>query len=796
MQIRLPVLILCTLLGCATGAEIVAAADATDARGKAIYLEQCARCHGRGGQGSKKHPDPLVGEWSRAQLAAVIARTMPDDDEQKCPPADAKDVAAFIYDAFYSPDARARLDPPRVALSHLTVRQYRNTVADLIASFGQAAKPHDARGLRGEYFAGRSFDDGRRVLERVDPHVKFDFGKLGPDGAGGEADEGQAGEVKKEGTSKFNPHQFCIRWEGSVEAAETGVYEFVVKSDQAVRLWVNDPKRPLIDASVKSGSDTEYRGSAPLLGGRSYLVRLEFAKGRELTGKKLAEAKPADASVALLWRVPGGGADEVVPARLLSPAVAPEVAVVATPFPPDDRSYGWERGTMVSREWVSAASDAAIEVAGYVAERLSELSGVSDDAPDRARRLRAFCRTLAERALRRPLSAQDEQQYVDGPFNAAAAADATLAVKRVVLRVLTSPRFLYPDAGTKSDDGYAAVSRLALALWDSTPDRALLDAAAAGRLSTRCDLVAQAERMLDDARARAKIREGLLAWLKLEQPPELAKDRSRFPGFDAAVAGDLRTSLEMSLDDAVWGDPTADFRRLLSSDEYFVNGRLAKVYGVDLPPDAEFTKVKLGGRQRAGVLTHPYLLSVLAYPAESSPIHRGVFVARNLLGITLRPPPEAFVPLPAAAHPEFTTRQRVAFQTRADACVRCHGVINPLGFPLEHFDAIGRFRQTENGKPIDANGSYWSRAGTTETFTDARGMVAYLAASDEVYAAFVEQTFQHLVKQPLRAYGLRKPRELRQDFAESGYSIRKLLVEIAVAAAQGPPAVLEGEERP
>ena len=92
------------------------------------------------------------------------------------------------------------------------------------------------------------------------------------------------------------------------------------------------------------------------------------------------------------------------------------------------------------------------------------------------------------------------------------------------------------------------------------------------------------------------------------------------------------------------------------------------------------------------MLTHPYLLSVLAYPAESSPIHRGVFIGRGLLGITLRPPPEAFVPFPAEAHPDLTTRQRIALQTSPAACIGCHGVMNPLGFTLENFDAVGRYR--------------------------------------------------------------------------------------------------------
>src|SRR5262249_49942806 len=149
------------------------------------------------------------------------------------------------------------------------------------------------------------------------------------------------------------------------------------------------------------------------------------------------------------------------------------------------------------------------------------------------------------------------------------------------------------------------------------------------------------------------------------------------------------------VEDVVW-DGDSDFRRLLLSDELFLNGRLAKFYGVSLPEDAPFTKVKLDPGQRAGVLTHPYLIAAFAYTGASSPIHRGVFLARNVLGVTLRPPEDAFTPLAESLHPDLTTRERVSLQTKPAGCQVCHGTINALGFTLEHFDAVGRFRDKDN----------------------------------------------------------------------------------------------------
>lgn len=748
---------------------VAPAVSAADPRaGEKLYRQHCARCHGATGEGTKKHREPLAGDKPLAELAKVIDKTMPEDDPDKLDAAQSADVAAFIYDAFYSPSAQARNKPARVELSRLTVTQYRNAVADLIGSF-RPAPPRwdDTRGLRGEYYNARRPQDNKRLIVRTDPEVKFDFGTKGPD-------------------DRFEPHQFSIRWEGSVLAPETGTYEFVVRTEHATRLWVNDRRTPLIDAWVKSGNETEYRGSVTLLAGRTYQLVLEFSKakqGVDDSKKKKTNPPPKPASIALLWKPPHGTA-EVIPTRFLSLPRPAEVFVVTTPFPPDDRSMGWERGTTVSKEWETAATDAALETAGYVVAKLSELAGVSDTAPDRAAKLREFCRKFAERAFRRPLTGDEIRVFIDRQFEAAA--DPEAAVKRAVVFVLMSPRFLYREVGD-GPEAYNVASRLSFALWDSIPDNELLKAAVAGKLSTREQVAAQAERMLADPRAKAKVRAFLLGWLKVDQPLDLVKDIKRFPRFDPGAAADLRASLEIFLDDVVWG-PDSDFRKLLLADYVYLNPRLAQLYGaaVPLPPEPGFQPVRLDPGRRAGVLTHPYLLSAFAYTADSSPIHRGVFVARGILGVTLRPPPDAFTPFPASLHPNLTTRERVALQTKPAACISCHGVINPLGYPLEHFDAIGRYREKENGKPVDATGSYQTRVGTTAKFDGATQLARFLAESPDVHAAFAEKLFHHLVKQPVRAYGPQKLDELRKGFVKDGYSVRKLVVAVAAAGALPP----------
>jgi hypothetical protein len=745
------------------------AADETRT-GEQIYRQQCASCHGAKGEGTEEeYPRALTGDRSVAQLARLIGKTMPADDPGTCTGEDAKRVAAYIHEAFYSRTAQERNKPAKIELSRLTVRQYRNAVADLVGSF-RADVPAwgEVRGLAAEYFAGRRARFGKGVVSRVDPEVKFDFGEESPD----------AEKIT-------DPSQFSIRWEGSVLAPETGEYEFIVRTEHAARLWVNDPNKPLIDALVKSGNDTEHRASIYLLGGRAYTIKLEFSKakqGVDDSKKQKAKPKPVKASIALEWKPPQKVA-EVIPSQNLAPVKAPETLALATAFPPDDRSIGYERGTSVSKAWDQATTDAAVDVAAYVGAHLKELSGAADGDADRPKRLREFAGAFAERAFRRPLTDEQKAVYVDRQFDEAR--DRETAVKRVVLLALKSPRFLYREVTKGAPDGYDVASRLSFGLWDSIPDKELIKAAAEGRLGTREQVAAQAERMLADLRTRAKVRAFLFQWMNVEQAPDVSKDPEKYPGFDAAVVSDLRTSLDLFLDDVVWGE-SSDFRQLLLADYMYLNGRLAKYYEAILPSDAPFRKVYLEPRERAGVVTHPYLLATFAYTAASSPIHRGVFIARSVLGRTLKPPPEAASPLAPDLHPSLTTRERVTLQTSPAACQTCHSMINPLGFPLERFDAAGRFRSEERGKLVDASGLYQTTAGGTATFNGSRDLAAFLAGSGETHAAFVEQLFHQLVKQPIRAYGPTAQADLIKTFAANGYSIRKLIVEVMATSALTP----------
>src|SRR5436309_4896088 len=728
-------------------------------KGREIFRQLCAKCHGRNGEGVKgKYDDALRGDWPIEKLTRYIDKNMPDDAPEKCVGADAEAVARYIYDAFYSREARLRNHPPRVELVHLTNRQYLNTVADLIKHFtGNDTTASGERGLQATYYSSRNFNRGSNVVERVDRQVNFDFGEGFPDPV-------------PAGTNGFS-----IQWRGSVIAEETGDHEFILKTPNGARLWVNDDDQTLIDAWVASGQVSEHKSTLRLIGGRAYPLRLDHFKFKDQT-----------ASISLQWKPPHG-VQEPVPARNLSTATVTPTLVISTEFPPDDSSVGYERGVAVSKAWDEAATQAAIEVANYIAKYLDRLSDSKPNDTNRAARVEAFCSQFVAAAFRRPLTAEQKRLFVSSQFKKAIKAED--AVKRVVLLTLKSPRFLYLGLEDPKPDDFAVAERLAFGLWDSLPDQELMKAATAGRLRTREQVIEQSNRMLGDPRARAKMQYFLHHWLQMDHVENLSKDDKLYPGFTPEIIADLRTSLDVFLEDAVWNG-SSDYRQLLLADYLYVNDRLAKFYGVETNAADDFVKVPFDAKERAGVVTHPYLLAAFSYQKSTSPIHRGVFLTRNIVGRALQPPPMAMTFKDAEFAPDLTMREKVAQLTRSQACQTCHSVINPLGFSLEQYDAVGRFRTSEGDRPIDAVSNYTTDDGETIRLTGARDLAQFAAGSEQAQNAFIEQLFNQVVKQPMQAYGPNVLNHLRQTFVASGCNVRKLLVEIATISA------LHGLERP
>ena len=730
--------------------------------GEVVYRDDCMRCHGPVGQGvAGKSDEPLVGEKSVASLAKYIVREMPESDPGSLSLADATASAEYIHKAFYSAEARARNHPPRIELAHLTVRQYRESVADLLGSLRDQISTTESGGLAGTYRERPERDpktpDRNRpeatFKQQVDPVIDLDFGAKAPE----------------KGTYAA---QFAINWSGSVLVPDTGEYEFRITSPNGVRLYVNTPeggseKNALIDLWVSSGMTRTASAPVFLLGGRSYPLKIEFFKFKDKT-----------ASLKLEWRPPGG-AWAVIPRTNLSPKSSSRVHVVSVPLPPDDGSIGYERGASVSREWTEAVAKGALQVSAMIGPQIFVLAGTKADAPDRADKLKAFSLRFAQMAYRRPLT--DEQKADLGKIYAGVAPE--VGAKRAFIFTLSNPAFLYPGIGAQDD--YAVASRLALTLWDSVPDVALLKAAAAGQLKTDVQVRQQAQRMMKDLRAKSKLRDFLHHWLHVEEGAEIAKDQKEYPGFDQGVVMDLRTSLDLFAESIVWSEQS-DYRQLLLSDTILMNDRLAKFYGQKIEAGGGFQPVKMDADQRAGVLTHPYVLATFSYTKSSSPIHRGVFVTRNILGRMLKPPPMAIAFMDDKFDPSFTMREKVTELTAKPACQSCHVTINPLGFSFERFDAVGRVRATDNKKPVDAVSDYTTSDGNVIKLTGARDVAKHAAESADGQAGFVRNLFQSLVKQPPAAYSPELLGQLTQKFRADDFHVRNLAIEVAVVASLRP----------
>jgi hypothetical protein len=735
--------------------------------GEAIYRDMCASCHGAKGEGvAEKHDGALFGERTLASLSKYIDKSMPEDEEEKLDAAGSAKVAEYIYNAFYSNEARARNHPPRVELAHLTNRQYRESVADLLGSFVDHQEPGPVTGLKAEYFESDGMNKkARRKLEREDTALDFDFGEGAP----------------VEGCSA---EQFSIAWQGSLVAEDTGFYEFRLHTPNGARFYLNrdfrdgdrnmrddsDARRQpaLIEEWVSSGDKVrEATARVYLLGGRRYPLRLDYFKFKEKRGL-----------IKLEWKPPHG-VWQVLRAPYLSPARAAHVSVVSTPFPPDDGSSGYERGITVSKDWHEATTRAALETVVSVVDRLRMLARTREEAPEYRDKLKEFCRTLAERAFRRPLSDEDKAFYVDRHFAEGVLPES--AVKRAILLILKSPRFLYPASGGKPDD-FTVAARLALGLWDTLPDAGLTDAARKGELRTLEQVRAQTERMTADPRAKAKLREFFHHWLAFDHAGEISKDRKEFPEFDEALVADLRTSLEKFVEEIVWSSPS-DFRQLLLDDRLVVNPRLAKFYGVTPPDGDRFEPVKFDSAQRAGIFTHPYLLSAFSYHRATSPIHRGVFLTRNVLGRFLKPPPVAVAFLDEKFDPSLTMREKVTELTKNANCMGCHATINPLGFTLENYDAVGRWRTSEQNKPINPVTEYTTPGGEVIRLSGARDIAQHAAEDVSAQRGFVRQLFHFAVKQEPAAYGLETLDQLHAHFTKSNFNMRAIFAEIAARAA-------------
>ena len=314
---------------------------------------------------------------------------------------------------------------------------------------------------------------------------------------------------------------------------------------------------------------------------------------------------------------------------------------------------------------------------------------------------RSLSAVSAVRAFRRPLSDAEVSKYVRlHAEESTRTRDFLKGCQLVVEVMLQSPHFLFhleTGAGQKGSH-YRTASRLSYFLWDTMPDEQLFAAAAAGRLGTPQEIRSTVLRMLQDPRARVAMDEFLAQWLRFDRLRNAIRDRRLFPEFSAELVGSMQEETRRLFRHLVWED--REFPRI-------VHGGLRVSFrqpGADLrhspAPAEEFARVSLPTDSgRAGILGHASFLTLTSKPADTSPTERGLFVREHFLCQHVPPPPPGVnTTLPALTDEKpMAVRQRLDVHLSNPACAACHRLVDPIGFGLEHFDAIGKFRAKRSG---------------------------------------------------------------------------------------------------
>jgi hypothetical protein len=331
---------------------------------------------------------------------------------------------------------------------------------------------------------------------------------------------------------------------------------------------------------------------------------------------------------------------------------------------------------------------------------------------------RRIVENLAARAFRKPVTGTDVESLLEFYRVGRREKDFELGVETALARVLASPRFIYrvesqpPSLAAGQTYRISDVdlaSRLSFFLWSGPPDGALLKAAQQGRLAEPAVLEQQVKRMLAHPKANALAMNFAGQWLNLRGLDSVAPVSLLYPDFDDPLRQAMRTEVEMLFDSIVRQD--RPITELLSADYTFVNERLAAHYGMPNIYGSQFRRVTLGPgmEMRRGLLGKGAFLTTTSKPDRTSPVTRGKWIMTNIFGMSPPDPPPDVPPLPARAadargnaHEPTMREKMLEHRVRAD-CVQCHKMIDPIGFALENFDAIGLWRRDDEGTPIDAS---------------------------------------------------------------------------------------------
>ena len=398
--------------------------------------------------------------------------------------------------------------------------------------------------------------------------------------------------------------------------------------------------------------------------------------------------------------------------------------------------------------------------------------------------------TLARRAYRRPVTDADVETLLQFYRSGYSEGGFERGIQEGLARLLVSPQFLFRIERDPTQLAAGRVyeisdlelaSRLSFFLWSSIPDDELLDIAADGRLRDPGVLGSQVRRMLADPRAAALARNFGGQWLYIRNLQAVDPDASAYPEFDDNLREAFQRETELFIESQMRDD--RPLTELLTADYSYLNERLARFYGVRNVYGAHFRRVPLRDPNRAGLLGHGSVLTVTSYATRTSPVVRGKYLLDNILGAPPPPPPPNVPALEDAAgdgHEPASIRELMATHRRNPACATCHLRMDPLGFALENFDGIGRWRDMDGPTPIDASG-------VLPDGTAFDGPVefreALLDRSGEFVRTFAEKLLTYALGRPVQHYDIPAVRSILRDAAAEDHRWSSLVLGIV----ESPP---------
>jgi hypothetical protein len=463
----------------------------------------------------------------------------------------------------------------------------------------------------------------------------------------------------------------------------------------------------------------------------------------------------------------------------------------ATMLPPSSMLAPDTPGSVDQRAWdgyQSAAAALATQVMGDATAKGKVIP--CTPSGDGSACAQQFIQQFGRRAFRRPLTTEEVARFTLLYTNRATlTATGTFdeATQLILRAFLLSPSFLTRAEISETAEGssfvlngYEVASRLSYILWGSMPDETLFSAASAGSLATSAGILAQAQRMMQDPRARAKVSDFHQTYAHMglgTRWEDIARDPAVYPAFNSAMTPLLSQETTRFFDYIVF-DKGGSFHDLMTSPVGFVNATLAPLYGLDASKyGADLVAVNLDPAVRSGVFTRLGFLTSYSVYNRPSPILRGAFLQKEVLCTTIgAPPPDAqSTPLPATG---TTNRERVTAQTSGAVCASCHStLINPTGFALEGFDAIGAYQPMEAGMPTNTSATVLIGPNAVPV-NGAVDLMTKIANSPEAQQCYTQKLLQFAFDRALTAQDTCTVQSLAANLTKPNYTVVSLITDL------------------